>query len=56
MEDVYVHVNDLQLEKLTEAEIEAIKNADVNQPTYPESALTEEQIRHGGSLLYLLGK
>jgi hypothetical protein len=34
----------------------ALANAAASVPHYPESWFTEDQIRNGGSILYLLGK
>ena len=35
---------------------QALANAQAGLPSYPESFFTDEQIRKGGSVLYLVGK
>ena len=49
-------LTDVQEAELTEQEQQDLKNQLINQPSYPESIFTQEQIKNGASVLYLIGK
>ena len=49
-------MTDVQEVELTEEEQKQLNNELINQPSYPESIFSQDQIKNGASILYLIGK